>query len=78
MLRKHYSGLVPGTVAHKMFWARYFYKVHLIEKQEARRQVLKKRAEQTAVESDGEAGWDDDDDDLETVQDIPGEQRANL
>jgi len=70
-IRKHYSGLVPGTVAHKMFWARYFYKVHLIEKQEARRQVLKKRAEQTAVESDGEAGWDDDDDDLETVQDIP-------
>ena len=26
-IRKHYSTLVPGTVQHKLFWARYFYKV---------------------------------------------------
>merc|ERR1719187_519195 len=44
-IRKHYSALVPATVQHKLFWARYFYKVHLIEKQEVKRQVLKKRAE---------------------------------
>merc|ERR1719209_635322 len=31
-IRKHYSTLVPATVQHKLFWARYFYKVHLIEK----------------------------------------------
>ena len=24
--RKHYSTLVPATVQHKLFWARYFYK----------------------------------------------------
>ena len=47
--------------------------VHLIEKQEAKRQVLKKRAEQTKVDSDSEINWDEDDDDLENVQDIPGE-----
>ena len=77
---------------HKLFWARYFFKVddshftnpifrclkqslqvHLIEKQEAKRQVLKKRAEQTKVDSDSEINWDEDDDDLENVQDIPGE-----
>ena len=46
--------------------------VHLIEKQEAKRQVLKKRAEQTKVDSDNEINWDEDDDDLENVQDIPG------
>ena len=46
--------------------------VHLIEKQEAKRQVLKKRAEQTKVDSDSEINWDEDDEDLETVQDIPG------
>ena len=46
--------------------------VHLIEKQEAKRQVLKKRAEQTKVDSDSEINWDEDDDDLENVQDIPG------
>ena len=46
--------------------------VHLIEKQEEKRQVLKKRAEQTKVDSDSEINWDEDDDDLENVQDIPG------
>ena len=87
--RKYYSSLVPSKVQHKLFWARYFYKVkstpgalrsdltdvqvHLIEKQEAKRQVLKKRAEQTKVESDTEINWDEDDeDDIENVQEIPG------
>ena len=52
--------------------------VHLIEKQEAKRQVLKKRAEQTKVDSDSEINWDEDDDDLENVQDIPGKyQKLN-
>merc|ERR1719430_2519555 len=68
-IRKHYSTLVPATVQHKLFWARYFYKVHLIEKQEVKRQVLKKRAEQTKAESDNEINWDEDDD-LETVDEI--------
>ena len=26
-IRKHYSKLVPGEVSHRLFWARYFYKV---------------------------------------------------
>ena len=26
-VRKQYSKLVPGDVSHKLFWARYFYKV---------------------------------------------------
>ena len=71
--RKNYSSLVPGKVQHKLFWARYFYKVHLIEKLEARRQVLKKRAEQTKVDSDSDINWDEDEEELENVQDIPGE-----
>ena len=33
---------------------------------------MKKRAEQTKVDSDSEINWDEDDDDLENVQDIPG------
>ena len=43
----------------------------MIEKQEVKRQVLKKRAEQTKAESDNEINWDEDDD-LETVDEIPG------
>jgi len=59
-IRKHYSHLVPSTVQHKLFWARYFFKVHLIDKQEVKRQVLKKRAEQTKVDSDSDINWDED------------------
>ena len=33
---------------------------------------MKKRAEQTKVDSDSEINWDEDDEDLENVQDIPG------
>jgi len=76
-IRKHYSTLVPGSVQHKLFWARYFYKVHLIEKQEVKRQVLKKRAEQTKVDSDNEINWDEDDD-LETVEEIPDAVQEKL
>lgn len=77
-IRKHYSTLVPGTVQHKLFWARYFYKVHLIEKQEVKRQVLKKRAEQTKADSDNDINWDEDEDDLETVEEIPDAVQEKL
>jgi len=77
-VRKNYSSLVPGKVQHKLFWARYFYKVHLIEKQEAKRQVLKKRAEQTKIDSDSEINWDEDDDDLDNAQEIPDAVQEKL
>jgi len=75
-VRKHYSSLVPASVQHKLFWGRYFYKVHLIEKQEVKRQVLKKRAEQTKADSDSEINWDEEDD-LE-VPDIPDAVQEKL
>jgi len=72
-IRKHYSSLVPAQVQHKLFWGRYFYKVHLIEKQEVKRQVLKKRAEQTKADSDSEINWDEEED-----LDIPDEVQEKL
>ena len=45
--------------------------VHLIDKQEVKRQVLKKRAEETKVDSDSEINWDEDEE-LEGPE-IPGE-----
>ena len=51
----------------------------MIEKQEAKRQVLKKRAEQTKVDSDTEINWDEDDEeDLENVPEIPGMRQFSL
>ena len=55
-VREHYKSMVPDQVSHKLFWKRYFFKVHLIELQEARRNILKKRAEEATKEADsGEA-----------------------
>merc|ERR1719400_1921586 len=61
-VRKHYSTLVPSSVPHKLFWARYFFKVHLIDQQEVKRQALKCRAEEAKVDSDSEINWDEDED----------------
>lgn len=59
-IRKHFSTLVPEKVTHKLFWTRYFFKVHLIELQENRRQILKKRAAEVASKNENEENnWDD-------------------
>jgi hypothetical protein len=77
-IRKHYSKLVPGDVSHKLFWARYFYRVHLIEKQEVKRQVLKKRAEQAKVDTEQEINWDDDEDTGSDMVEIPADVQDQL
>ena len=43
-----------------MFWTRYFFKVHLIELQENKRQALRKRAAEAAAKGEeDEINWDD-------------------
>ena len=46
-------------VNHNLFWTRYFFKVHLIELQENKRQILKKRAAEVSSANDEEINWDD-------------------
>jgi len=74
-VRKMYTKLVPAEVSHKHFWARYFYKVHLIEKLEVKRQVLKKRAAEKTNEEETDINWDDDDED---ESQIPEEVQEKL
>lgn len=57
---------VPDKVNHNLFWDRYFFKVHLIELQENKRQVLKKRAEQV---KDEEINWEEFDEDSSKIPD---------
>ncbi len=57
-IRRNYSSLVPEKTTHKDFWTRYFFKVHLIELQEKKRQELKKRAAEIQ-EDNAEINWDD-------------------
>ena len=64
-----------------MFWTRYFFKVHLIELQENRRQILKKRAAEVASKNENEENnWDDVADlaDNPTSNTIPAEVQEKL
>ncbi|XP_044093621.1 BSD domain-containing protein 1 isoform X2 [Neovison vison] len=56
--------LVPAAVSHSEFWLRYFYKVHQLEQEQARRDALKQRAEQSISE---EPGWEEEEEELVSV-----------
>ncbi|KAM4700904.1 BSD domain-containing protein 1 isoform 2-T2 [Discoglossus pictus] len=59
-IRALYTKMVPAAVSHSEFWQRYFYKVHQLEQEEARREALKQRAEQS-VHSE-EHQWEEEED----------------
>jgi len=75
-VREHYKSMVPDQVSHKLFWKRYFFKVHLIELQEVRRNVLKKRAEEATKEAESGEGWGEESD--LTGKDISAEEQDRL
>nr|XP_010593472.1 BSD domain-containing protein 1 isoform X3 [Loxodonta africana] len=56
-IRALYTKMVPAAVSHSEFWHRYFYKVHQLEQEQARRDALKQRAEQSVSE---EPGWEEE------------------
>ncbi|GCB73014.1 hypothetical protein scyTo_0006581 [Scyliorhinus torazame] len=62
-IRDLYTKLVPSEVTHADFWCRYFYRVHQLYQEEARRRALKERAEQSTHSED--LKWEDNEDELE-------------
>ncbi|XP_075409706.1 BSD domain-containing protein 1 isoform X2 [Tenrec ecaudatus] len=60
-IRALYTKMVPAAVSHSEFWHRYFYKVHQLEQEQARRDALKQRAEQSLSE---EPGWEEEEEEL--------------
>ncbi|XP_061191177.1 BSD domain-containing protein 1-like [Saccostrea echinata] len=58
-LRAFYTKLVPAEISHADFWKRYFYKVHQLEQDEARKLALMKRAERAQKKEDS-ISWEDD------------------
>ncbi|XP_007492950.2 BSD domain-containing protein 1 isoform X4 [Monodelphis domestica] len=56
-IRALYTKMVPAAVSHSEFWHRYFYRLYHLEQEEARRDALKQRAEQSVSE---EPGWEED------------------
>ncbi|XP_053563229.1 BSD domain-containing protein 1 isoform X2 [Bombina bombina] len=69
-IRSLYTKMVPAAVSHSEFWQRYFYKVHQLEQEEARRDALKQRAEQS-VHSE-EPGWDLEEEEMTELTSTPG------
>ncbi|XP_040280508.1 BSD domain-containing protein 1 [Bufo bufo] len=61
-IRALYTKMVPAAVSHSEFWQRYFYKVHQLEQEEARRDALKQRAEQSVHFED--PGWEEEEEEL--------------
>lgn len=51
---------VPLTVSNNDFWRRYYFRVHLLEEEEARRVELMKRAENVQGDNEKEIGWEDE------------------
>ncbi|KAL3868627.1 hypothetical protein ACJMK2_041418 [Sinanodonta woodiana] len=58
-VRSLYTKLVPSEVSHADFWRHYFYRVHQLDLDEARKQALMKRAENVQKKEDS-ISWDDD------------------
>nr|XP_033810662.1 BSD domain-containing protein 1 isoform X4 [Geotrypetes seraphini] len=70
-VRALYTKMVPAAVSHSEFWQRYFYKVHNLEQEEARRDALKQRAEQSVRLEDPR--WEEEEEIKEQNQDDPVE-----
>eukprot|EP00074_Homo_sapiens_P056407 XP_005271043.1 BSD domain-containing protein 1 isoform X2 [Homo sapiens] len=66
-IRALYTKMVPAAVSHSEFWHRYFYKVHQLEQEQARRDALKQRAEQSISE---EPGWEEEEEELMGISPI--------
>mmetsp|Transcript_4301 Transcript_4301/g.8500 ORF Transcript_4301/g.8500 Transcript_4301/m.8500 type:complete len:366 (-) Transcript_4301:220-1317(-) len=47
IVRKFYTSLVPDTVKDDVFWARYFFRVEILRKEEQRRKILLARLNKT-------------------------------
>ncbi|KAK1340258.1 hypothetical protein QTO34_018824 [Cnephaeus nilssonii] len=68
-IRALYTKMVPAAVSHSEFWHRYFYKVHQLEQEQARRDALKQRAEQSISE---EPRWEEEEG--KTLGSTPGKR----
>lgn len=72
-IRALYTKMVPAAVSHSEFWHRYFYKVHQLEQEQARRDALKQRADQSISE---EPGWEEEEEELEGI--VPSPKEAKI
>lgn len=61
-VRSLYTKLVPSEISHADFWKHYFYKLHQLHIDEARKLAMMKRVEKD--NKDDSINWDDDEDSI--------------
>jgi len=54
------SPQVPSAMSHHVFWQRYFYRVRLLDIDEARKAELKQRADKLQSEKEQQLAWPDE------------------
>jgi len=86
-VRSFYAHLVPAQTTHSDFWSRYYFRLHHIEEEEARRTQLLRRAHEICTENNENTGnnnendWDEPDEDLSqesTPKNISTEQQESV
>ncbi|XP_074642022.1 BSD domain-containing protein 1-like [Tubulanus polymorphus] len=74
-VRTLYTQMVPSVISHAVFWQRYFYRIHQLEQDEARRADLKKRANDIAGSIHEDVDWgNDSEDETEVVKKLSNEE----
>ena len=58
-VRAFYARIVPAETSHAEFWARYYYRIHQLEEEEARRTQLIRRAHEICTEQNDEKDLND-------------------
>ncbi|GBE81320.1 hypothetical protein SCP_0310470 [Sparassis crispa] len=66
-LKSTFDTLVPSVITSDMFWVRYFFRVHQVEREEERRKAII----QGTAQNEEDFSWDDDDDTTSTAVKAP-------
>ncbi|TFK73950.1 hypothetical protein BDN72DRAFT_116721 [Pluteus cervinus] len=66
VLQRTHDTLVPEQLTSQVFWSRFFFRVHQIETEEAKRKALV----QGTTESEDDFSWEDEDEDEDTTTKI--------
>eukprot|EP00800_Vazella_pourtalesii_P007988 TRINITY_DN2122_c0_g1_i5.p1 TRINITY_DN2122_c0_g1~~TRINITY_DN2122_c0_g1_i5.p1 ORF type:complete len:401 (+),score=106.39 TRINITY_DN2122_c0_g1_i5:231-1433(+) len=53
-VKKMHSKLVPSVVSYSLFWRRYFYREHLLRKEQERSEMLRNKEDQFSWDSDSD------------------------
>lgn len=72
-----HAKLVPVELAYRTFWERYFFRVHCLDEEEAKRVRAMARAARPLAEERLDLGWEEDDEASPVADEGPGAPAAS-